>query len=56
VSFQPTLRRFARSPLWGAALPLIAVFYLAASIGSAVDHHRGRGVMWKNRAYTERRA
>jgi hopene-associated glycosyltransferase HpnB len=56
VSFQPTLRRFGRSPLWGAALPLIAVFYLAASIGSAIDHHRGRGVMWKSRAYTERRA
>jgi hopene-associated glycosyltransferase HpnB len=55
-SFLPTLRRFGRSPAWAVALPLIACFYLAATIGSAVDHHRGRGVVWKNRAYTERRA
>jgi hypothetical protein len=26
---------------------------MAATIGSAVDHHRGRGVVWKRRAYTE---
>ena len=33
------------------ALPAIACFYMAATIGSAVDHHRGRGVVWKRRAY-----
>jgi hypothetical protein len=26
---------------------------MAATIGSAVNHHRGRGVVWKNRAYRE---
>ncbi|MFT8676046.1 MAG: glycosyltransferase [Acetobacter sp.] len=52
-SFVPTLRRFRLSPLWAVALPLIAVFYTAATIGSAVNHHRGRGVVWKNRAYTQ---
>lgn len=51
LSFQPTLRRYRASPLWGAALPLIALFYMAATIGSALDHHLGRGVQWKNRAY-----
>ena len=51
VSFIPTLRRYGRSPLWGAALPAIALFYMAATIGSAVNHHRGRGVVWKGRAY-----
>jgi hopene-associated glycosyltransferase HpnB len=50
-SLLPTLRRFGRSPLWAPALPLIAGFYMAATIGSAVNHFRGRGVAWKGRAY-----
>lgn len=53
ASFLPTLRRFGLSPLWALGLPLIAGFYTAATIGSALNHHRGRGVMWKNRAYTD---
>ncbi|MBB2203223.1 glycosyltransferase [Gluconacetobacter tumulisoli] len=53
ASFVPTLRRSRLSPAWALLLPLVAVFYTAATIGSAVDHHRGRGVVWKNRAYTE---
>ena len=28
------------------------VLELAATVGAAIDHHRGRGVMWKSRAYT----
>jgi hopene-associated glycosyltransferase HpnB len=51
VSYLPTLKRFGLSPLWAAALPAIAVFYTAATLGSAVDHYRGRGVVWKQRAY-----
>jgi hopene-associated glycosyltransferase HpnB len=50
-SYLPTLRRFGRSPAWAAALPAVAAFYMAATIGSAVDHHRGRGVRWKQRDY-----
>ena len=53
ASYLPTLRRFRQSPLWALALPLVATFYMAATIGSAVDHHRGRGVVWKRRAYGE---
>ena len=53
LSFLPTLRRFGQSPLWALALPAIATFYLLATIGSAIDHHRGRGVVWKGRAYRE---
>ncbi len=53
ASFVPTLRRFGLSILWAPLLPLIALFYMAATIGSAIDHHQGRGVVWKNRAYTE---
>ena len=51
LSFLPTLRRFRLSPAWALALPGIACFYMAATIGSAWDHHRGRGVVWKHRAY-----
>ncbi len=39
--FLPTLRRFRQSPVRALALPLIALFYMAATLGSALDHHRG---------------
>ena len=51
ASYLPTLRRFRRSPLWAVILPLVAAFYLAATLGSAANHHLGRGVAWKGRAY-----
>jgi hopene-associated glycosyltransferase HpnB len=51
-SYLPTLRRFGLSPLWAPCLPLIALFYMAATIGSAINHYVGRGVAWKGRAYT----
>ncbi|UWZ85870.1 glycosyltransferase [Occallatibacter riparius] len=51
ISFQPTLRRYRRSPLWGLALPAIGAFYLCATVASAVRHHTGRGGGWKNRVY-----
>jgi hopene-associated glycosyltransferase HpnB len=51
ASYQPTLHRFHRSVLWAPCLPLVAAFYMAATIGSAVNHHLGRGVAWKGRAY-----
>jgi hopene-associated glycosyltransferase HpnB len=49
ISFQPTLRFYRRSPLWGAALPLIAAGYLAFTLNSAYQHRRGRGGLWKGR-------
>jgi hopene-associated glycosyltransferase HpnB len=52
----PTLLRFRLSPLRALLLPAMAAFYMAATLGSAFDHHRGRGVVWKRRAYTERQA
>lgn len=51
LSFLPTLQRFQQSPLWALLLPAIATFYAAATVGSAIDHVTGRGVVWKNRAY-----
>ena len=56
LSYVPTLRRFRQSPAWALALPGIACFYMAATLGSAWDHHRGRGVVWKRRAYRDGQA
>jgi hopene-associated glycosyltransferase HpnB len=50
-SYLPTLARYRRNPLWALALPLIALFYMAATCGSALDYWRGRGARWKSRAY-----
>jgi hopene-associated glycosyltransferase HpnB len=51
ICFQPTLRRYGCSALWGVALPGIAVFYVCATVDSAVRHYRGRGGGWKDRVY-----
>ncbi len=50
-SYLPTLRRFGLSAAWAVVLPVVAVFYMAATVGSAANHHLGRGVAWKGRAY-----
>jgi hypothetical protein len=50
LMFQPMLRFYRRSPLWGIALPGIAAFYLGCTMLSAWQHFRGRGGMWKGRA------
>jgi hopene-associated glycosyltransferase HpnB len=52
-AFQPTLRRYRLSPLWGLALPGIALFYLCATVASALRHYGGRGGGWKDRFYSE---
>jgi hopene-associated glycosyltransferase HpnB len=51
TSYWPTLRRYGRSPLWAIALPLIALFYMAATVASAAQYWFGTGARWKNRAY-----
>jgi hopene-associated glycosyltransferase HpnB len=50
LAFQPTLRLYRVSPLWGLALPAIAATYMAFTLDSAYQHARGRGGMWKGRA------
>jgi hopene-associated glycosyltransferase HpnB len=51
ISYMPTLSRYGRSRLWSLALPLIALFYMAATVASAVNHWSGKGASWKSRAY-----
>ena len=53
LAFQPTLRRYRCSPLWGIALPGISGFYLCATMASALLHYAGRGGQWKNRVYQQ---
>jgi hypothetical protein len=50
VAFQPTLRFYRLSPLWGVALPAIALKYLLFTVDSAYEYVRGRGGSWKGRA------
>lgn len=48
-AFQPTLRFYRLSPLWGFALPGIALLYLIFTLDSAYQYMRGRGGTWKGR-------
>lgn len=49
VSFFPVLRLYRLGPLWGLALPLMAVFYMGATFHSAWKYWSGRGGEWKGR-------
>lgn len=53
LAFQPMLRFYRRSPLWGLALPAIAAFYAGCTLLSAWQYYRGRGGMWKGRSQAE---
>jgi hypothetical protein len=50
TAFWPTLRFYSRSLLWVPLLPLVALFYMGATIHSAVRYWLGRGGEWKGRA------
>ncbi len=50
VAFQPMLRLYRRSPLWGLALPLIGALYTGFTLRSAVETWQGKGGQWKGRA------
>ncbi len=50
VSYQPMLRLYARSPLWGPLLPITAGLYTFYTLQSALQVWQGRGGMWKGRA------
>jgi hopene-associated glycosyltransferase HpnB len=49
LAFQPTLRFYRISPLWGIALPAIAFCYTLFTLDSAVQFWRGQGGLWKGR-------
>ena len=53
LSFQPMLRFYRRSPLWGFGLPAIGALYSLFTVQSAVDVWRGKGGFWKGRAQAQ---
>jgi hopene-associated glycosyltransferase HpnB len=53
ASFQPLLRYYRLSPLWGVLLPLIGAIYTGFTLRSALEVWRGRGGMWKGRAQAQ---
>jgi hopene-associated glycosyltransferase HpnB len=56
LMFQPMLRFYRLSPLWGLLLPLIGAFYAAFTLDSALQHWSGKGGMWKGRAQASKAA
>ncbi|TDQ77734.1 hopene-associated glycosyltransferase HpnB [Dongia mobilis] len=52
-AYLPMLANYRRSPLWAPFLPLVALFYTAATIASAIRYWRGAGGQWKGRAQAE---
>lgn len=52
-SFVPTLRFYRLSPLWGLALPMIALLYMTYTLKSAYRHLRRRGGEWKGRVHVD---
>jgi hopene-associated glycosyltransferase HpnB len=54
LAFQPTLRFYGVSPLWGVALPAIAGAYVVFTLDSAYQSARGRAGLWKGRIQAAR--
>ena len=49
VSYVPVLHFYRRSLVWAPLLPLIALFYMGATLDSAFRYWTGRGGKWKGR-------
>lgn len=50
VAYLPMVRFYRGTALLALSLPVVALFYLAATLHSAVQYSRGRGGQWKGRA------
>jgi hopene-associated glycosyltransferase HpnB len=55
VAYSPTLRFYGRSVAWAPLLPLVALFYLSATLDSALSYWTGRGGVWKERVQDAKR-
>jgi hopene-associated glycosyltransferase HpnB len=51
LAFQPILRFYRLSSLWGVLLPAISSIYMVFTLQSAYQHFRGRGGYWKGRMH-----
>ena len=50
VAYWPTVRFYGLNFLWALTLPISALFYMAATVHSALKYWSGRGGEWKGRA------
>lgn len=50
AAYLPMIRFYRLNPFWALTLPLSAIFYVAATIHSALKYWSGRGGEWKGRA------
>jgi len=55
IAYLPSVLYYRLNPLWAAVLPLAALFYLGATVNSAVNFWLGRGGAWKDRLQDVRR-
>ena len=49
ITYSTMVRYYRMNPAWALTLPLAALFYLGATINSAVKYWNGRGGDWKGR-------
>ena len=49
AAYLPVVRFYRLNPLWALALPLVALFYMGATVHSAVRYWSGSGGLWKGR-------
>jgi hopene-associated glycosyltransferase HpnB len=49
IAYYPMVRYYRQLPVWAPLLPLISLFYLGATIHSAVKYWQGQGGEWKGR-------
>ncbi len=47
IAYIPALRFYGRSVAWAPLLPLVALFYMSATVDSAISYWSGRGGVWK---------
>ncbi|HKD85668.1 MAG TPA: glycosyltransferase [Terriglobales bacterium] len=50
AAYLPMVHFYRLNPLWALTLPLSAIFYVAATIHSALKYWSGRGGEWKGRS------
>jgi len=49
ISYVPTIRFYRLNPLWALSLPAAAIFFMWATLDSAMQFWRGKGGTWKGR-------
>jgi hypothetical protein len=49
VAYFPMVKFYRRSAIWSLSLPFVALFYMSATVHSALQYAAGRGGQWKGR-------